>query len=80
MAIATDTDPEDLIARVMHALHWIRGAHLQTKELQTFESETILDLFNIFTSTNTKILLVELQQILTDVQAQVHLHDPLEFE
>jgi hypothetical protein len=79
MAIATDPDPEDIIARVIHEWHQIVGAHLQIQELQTFESKTTLTLFNIFTSTNKKILLAKLEQILTDVQAQVQEHDPSEF-
>ncbi len=52
---------------------------LQIKELQTFDSETILSLFNIFTSTNKKILLAELHEILMEAQGRVQEHDATEF-
>ncbi len=71
MAIATDTDPEELISRIIHEWHRMGGVHLQIRELQTFESETILLLFNIFTATNKKILLAELHEILTAAQSQI---------
>ncbi len=78
-AFATDTAPEDLISRVVHEWHWIGGVRLQIKEIQTFKSETILSLFNIFTSTNKKILLAELQEILTEAQSRVQEQDATEF-
>ncbi len=55
------------------------GVCLQIKELHTFESETILSIFNIFTATNKKILLVELHEILTAAQSQIQEQDPTEF-
>jgi hypothetical protein len=42
MAIATDTDSEELISHVVHDCHRMGRVCLQIKELQTFESETIL--------------------------------------
>ncbi len=59
--------------------HRISGVRLQIKELQIFESESILLLFNIFTTTNKKILLVELHEILTAAKSQIQRHDPTEF-
>jgi hypothetical protein len=79
MAIATDTDPEELILHVIHEWHRMGRVRLQIKELQTFESETILLLFNIFTATNKKIILVELHEILTAAQNQIQEQDPTEF-
>jgi hypothetical protein len=64
---------------VIHEWHQIGGVGLQIKELQTFKSETILSLFNIFTSTNKKILLAELHEILTEAQSRVQKHDATEF-
>jgi hypothetical protein len=64
---------------VVHAWHRIGGDSLQIKELQTFESDTILSLFNIFTTTNKKVLLSQLQELLTNTQAQIQDHDPSEF-
>jgi hypothetical protein len=78
MAIATYTNPEKLISRVVHE-HRIDGVCLQIKELQTFESEAILLLFNIYTDTNKKILLMEPHEILTASQNQIQEHDPTEF-
>jgi hypothetical protein len=79
MAVATDTDPDELILRVIHEWHRMGGVHLQIKELQTIESETILLLFNIFTATNKKILLAELHEILTAARSHIQEQDPLEF-
>ncbi len=64
---------------MIHEWHWIGGVRLQIKELQTFKSETILSLFNIFTSTNKKILLAELHEILTEAQTRVQEHDATDF-
>jgi hypothetical protein len=64
---------------VIHEWHQIGGVRLQITELQTFKSETILSLFNIFTSTNKRILLAELQEILTEAQRRVQEHDAAEF-
>ncbi len=75
MATVTDTNPKELISHVVHEWHRLGGVHLQIKELQTFESETILSLLNIFTATNKKILLVELHEILTAAQNQVQEHE-----
>jgi hypothetical protein len=79
MVITTDTIPDKLISRVVHEWHRLGGVCLQIKELQTFESGTILSLFKIFTATNKKILPVELHEILTATQNQVQEHDPTEF-
>ncbi len=64
---------------MIHEWHWIGEVCLQIKELWTFESETILSLFNIFTSTNKKILLAELHEIFTEAQSQAQEHDATEF-
>jgi hypothetical protein len=79
MVIATDTNHEELIMRVVHEWHRKGGVCLQIKELQTFESETILLLFNIFTATNKKILHADLHEILTAAQSQIQEHNPTEF-
>jgi hypothetical protein len=79
MAIATDTDPEELILRVIHEWHRMGGVCLQIKELQTFESETILLRFNIFTATNKKILLADLHEILIAAQSQIQEQDSTKF-
>ncbi len=77
--IAANYSPKDIISRVIHEWHKMSGVCLQIKELQTFESETILSLFNIFTSTNKKILLAEIQEILTATQSLIQEQDPTEF-
>jgi hypothetical protein len=42
MAIATNEEPEELLARISHEWHWHMGIILKVKDLQSFESETIL--------------------------------------
>ena len=68
MAIASDEEPEELLSRVIHEWHRRGGVMLRIKELQTFESETILCLFNILTITNKKTILAEFSRILTQAQ------------
>jgi hypothetical protein len=68
MAIATNKEPEDLLARISHKWNRHGGIILRVKELQSFESEMILCLFNVFTATNKKIVLAELCQILSKAQ------------
>jgi hypothetical protein len=63
-AFATDEDPEDVLARICHEWHRRGGGILKVKELQTFESETILCLFNILTLTPKKTILAEYKTIL----------------
>lgn len=63
-AIASDDDPAELLSRVSHEWHRRGGNLLKIKELQTFESETILCLFNVFTATPKNTILYEIQGIL----------------
>jgi hypothetical protein len=53
-AKAMDEDLDNLMARISHERHCRGGVMLKIKELQSFESETILCLFNFFTSTPKK--------------------------
>ena len=57
---ALDEEPEELISTVIHKWHRHEGIMLRIKELQTFESKTILCLFNILMATNKKTILAEL--------------------
>jgi hypothetical protein len=79
MATATDEEPKDLLARVCHEWHRQGGNMLKVKELQTFESKTILCLFNVFTSTPKKYVLREFREILTAAQEMAQEMDPSEF-
>jgi hypothetical protein len=79
MAITTGKEPEDLLARVSHESHWHGGIMLKVKDLQSFESETILCLFNVFTATNKKTVLAELCEVLSKAQELVQNIEPTEF-
>jgi hypothetical protein len=68
MEIATDKEPEDLLARISHGWHWRGGIMLKVKDLQSFESETILCLSKIFTATNKKTVWEELCEVLSKAQ------------
>jgi hypothetical protein len=52
---------------------------LKVKELQAFESETILCLFNVFNATNKNTVLAELCEILSKAQDVAQDMDPTEF-
>ena len=79
MLIATDEDPEELLARIIHEWHRRGGITLRVKELQSFESKTILCLFNVLTATNKKTILTEFRQILVKAQEQAQELDATEF-
>ncbi len=79
MAIATNKEPEDLLARISHEWHWHGGIILKVKDLQSFESETILCLFNVFTTTNKKTVLTELCELLSKAQELAQDIDPTKF-
>jgi hypothetical protein len=78
-AFATDEEPEDLLAHVSHEWHRCGGILLKIKELQTFESKTILYIFNIFTSTPKKTILYEFQEILEKAMKEAQEHDSTDF-
>ncbi len=79
MAIATNEEPDDLLARVCHEWHCWGGNMLKVKELQSFDSKTILCLFNVFTSTPKKNVLHEFCKVLTAAQEMAQEMDPSEF-
>jgi hypothetical protein len=78
-AFATDKEPEDLLAYVSHKWHRRGGILLKIKELQTFESKTILCIFNIFTSTPKKTFLYVFQEILEKAMKEAQEHDSMDF-
>ncbi len=78
-AFTTDKEPEDLLARVSHKWHRRGGILLKIKELQTFESETILCIFNVFTSPLKKTILYEFQEILEKAMKEAQEHDSTDF-
>ncbi len=78
IAIATDKEPEELLARICHEWHRCGGIILRVKELQSFDSETILCLFNALTATSKKTILAESCQILAKAQEQAQELDATE--
>ncbi len=79
VAIATNKEPEDLLVCISHEWHWHGGIVLMVKELQSFKSETILCLFNVFTSTPKQTVLAVLCDILSKAQDLAQEMDPMEF-
>jgi hypothetical protein len=69
--IATDVDPDELLARLTHKWQQRSGILLRIKELQTFKSETILSLFNICTVVPKKFILDKFCTILVQAQSFV---------
>jgi hypothetical protein len=64
MAVATDEDPAEVMDRVRQEWGRIGGKMLRVKELQSFDSKTIISLFNISTQVPKKIILEEFRAIL----------------
>ncbi len=77
--IATDEELEELLARISHEWHMRGGIILRVKELQSFDSKTILCLFNVLTATRKKTILAELGQNLAKSQEQAQELDATEF-
>jgi hypothetical protein len=75
MAIATDNEPEELVNRI--SMEWSKagGRRLSIKNLQSFKSETIIALFNVYTATKKDTLLSELNKILTLALAEIQEDD-----
>jgi hypothetical protein len=69
LGMATDKDPKDLLSRIIHKWQHCGGILLRVKELQSFESDTILAFYNIFTATPKKYLLQEFRVILREAQS-----------
>ncbi len=79
LAIATDKNPEDLLSRIIHEWQCRGGILLWTKELRSFESDTILAFYNIFTATPKKYILQEFRTILWEAQEMAQESDPTKF-
>jgi hypothetical protein len=75
----TDEEPEELLARVGHEWYNRSGNMLKVKELQVFESETILCLFNVFSTTPKKMVPNEFCHVLSKVQAMAQEYEPMDF-
>jgi hypothetical protein len=69
LAIATDKDPEELLARIIHEWQHPGGLLLRIKKLQSFESEKVLTLFNICTMVPKKFILDKFLTILAQAQS-----------
>ena len=69
LAIATDEDPEELLARIIHEWQRRGGILLRIKGLQSFETETVLILFSICTAVPKKLILDKFCTILTQAQS-----------
>jgi hypothetical protein len=68
LAMTMDKNPKDLLSRIIHEWQRHGGILLRVKDLQSFESDTILAFYNIFTSTPKNYLLQEFCSIFQEVQ------------
>jgi hypothetical protein len=79
LAIATDVDPKELLARIIHEWQHCGGILLRIKELQSFESKTVLTLFSICTAVPKKLILDKFHTILAQAQSFAQEDDYSEF-
>jgi hypothetical protein len=79
LAMATDKDPEDLLSQIIYEWQRCWGILLRVKELQSFESDTILAFYNILTTTPKKYLLQEFEAILQEAQSMAQDVEPTDF-
>jgi hypothetical protein len=64
MAVASDEDPAEIMDRIRQEWGRMGGKMLKVKDLQSFDSETIISLFNICTQIPKKLILEEFKSIL----------------
>jgi hypothetical protein len=67
-AIATEEDPSEILERINQEWFKQGGRYLRVKDLQSFDSVTIITLFNISIQVPKKCLLEEYKLILTEAQ------------
>jgi hypothetical protein len=77
--MATDKNPKDLLSRIIHEWQHCSGILLRVKELQSFESHTIMAFYNIFISTPKNYLLQEFCFILQEAQTLAQEIEPTDF-
>ena len=68
MAVASDKDPAEIMDRIRQEWGRMGGKMLKVKDLQSFDSETIISLFNICTQIPKKLILEEFKSILYAAQ------------
>ena len=71
-AIATEEDPSEILERINQEWFKQGGRYLRVKDLQSFDSVTIITLFNISIQVPKKCLLEEYKMILTDAQEKAN--------
>ncbi len=79
LAMAMDKNPKDLLSIIIHKWQRRGGILPQVKELQSFESDTILAFYNIFTSPSKNYLLQEFCSIIREAQTLDEEIEPTNF-
>ncbi len=63
MVISSEVNPTEIIERTTHKWSRLNGAHLQIKDLQFMESETVVSIYKVSKNTPKDVILKELKQI-----------------
>jgi hypothetical protein len=71
-AIASEEEPSEILERINQEWFKQGGRYLRVKELQSFDSVTIITLFNISIQVPKKCLLEEYKMILTEAQGKAN--------
>ena len=71
-AIASDEEPTEILERINQEWFKLGGRYLRVKDLQSFDSVTIITLFNISIQVPKKCLLEEYMTILTEAQEKAN--------
>ena len=79
-AVATDEEPAEVMDRIRQEWGRLGGKMLKVKDLQSFDSETIISLFNICTQIPKKLILEEFKLILLAAQEVAKEHDITDLE
>jgi hypothetical protein len=68
MVIMSEVEPEEIIECTNHEWAHMNGVHLQIKDLQFVESETVMSIYKVLKKNPKDVLLVELEKILIMAQ------------
>jgi hypothetical protein len=70
MVVSSEVEPREIIDHVMHEWARLNGMHLQVKDLQFVDSETVVSIFKVSAGTKKEVFHAELKRVLHNAQAK----------
>jgi hypothetical protein len=73
MVVSSKVEPKEIIERNIHEWARLNGTHLQVKDLQFVDSETVVSIFKVSITMNKEVIHAELKRILLNAQAKAQI-------